>query len=122
VKPVHQIPQQRNEHLYQKYGASLSVLERPQKMKSCIVMEGDNTKAEPSRLLLLNSFISLSSVLRENLLSPFCGGSQVYQTFFAARVISWLHALVVDFFAKRYDALVSHWVKCLRRGDGCVEK
>ena len=27
--------------------------------------------------------------------------------FFAVRVISWLHALVADFFAKSYDALVS---------------
>lgn len=107
------------EQVYQFYSRRL---ERPKKLKSCIVMEGDNTKAEPSRHLLLNSFISLPSVLQQNLLFPFCGGSQVYQTFFAARVISWLHALNADFFAKRYDALVSHWDKCLRRGDGCVEK
>jgi len=122
VKPVQQSPEQRNEHLYHKYGASLSILERPKKFKSCIVMEGDNTKAEPSRLLLLNSFISLSSVLQQNLLSPFCGGSQVYQTFFAARMTSWLDALDTHFFTKRYDALVSYWDKCHRRGDDCVEK
>jgi len=122
VKPVHQSPQQRNEYPYHKYGASLSVLKGPKKLKSCIVMERENTKAEPSRLLLLNSFISLSSVLQQNLLFPICGGSQVYQTFFAVRVISWLLALDVDFFAKGYVALVSQRDKCLRRGDGCVEK
>lgn len=102
------------EPLYKFYSRRL---ERPKKLKSCIVMEGDNTKAEPSRLLLLNSLISLSSVLRQNLFSPFCGGSQVYQTDFAVRVIIWLHTLDVDFFSKRYDALVSHWDKCLALGE-----
>jgi len=67
------------EPVYQFYSRRL---ERPKKLKSCIVMDGNNTKAEPSRLLLLNSFFRLSSVLQQNLLSPFCGGSQVYQTFF----------------------------------------
>jgi hypothetical protein len=37
-------------------------------------------------------------------------------------VMAWLQALDQDFFAEGFSALVSHWDKCLNRGDNCVEK